>query len=87
MDRRGPGTQEDRPCDGIYSQQLVKPRHFAKRRRCSWLLAMDSLAVVVEKLGIADTWPSCVLTGMFYEEPEVRFSKRVAAILYGTGLG
>ena len=57
----------------------MNPRHFAKRRRV-WLLAMDPLTVVEEKLGSVDSWPSCVLTDMFYEEPEVRV-RRVTAFV------
>jgi len=47
---------------------------------------MDSLAVVEEKLGSVDRWPSSVLTDMFYKAPEVRVSRRVAAFLYGNGV-
>ena len=43
---------------------------------------MDPLTVVEEKLGSVDSWPSCVLTDMFYEEPNVSVSMRVAAYLY-----
>jgi hypothetical protein len=41
---------------------------------------MDPLTVVEEKLGSVDSWPSCVLTDMFYEEPEVRV-RRVTAFV------
>jgi len=44
---------------------------------------MDPPAVVEEKLGSADTWPSSVLTDMFYEEPKGSVSRRVAVFLYG----
>ena len=44
---------------------------------------MDPLAVVEEKLGIVDTWPSSVLTDMFYNEPKVSVSSRFAAFLHG----
>ena len=47
---------------------------------------MDPLAVVEEKLGSFDSWPSSVLTDMFYEEPKFSVSRRVAAYLYGNGM-
>jgi hypothetical protein len=47
---------------------------------------MDPLAVVEEKLGIVDTWPSSVLTDMFYKEPKVNVSMRFAAFLHGNGV-
>ena len=47
---------------------------------------MDPLAAVEEKLGSVDSWPSSVLTDMFYEEPKVSVSRRVAAYLYGNGI-
>ena len=47
---------------------------------------MDPLAVVEEKLGSVDTWPSSVLTDMFHEEPKVNVSRRVAAFLHGNGV-
>ena len=47
---------------------------------------MDTLAVVEVKLGSVDRWPSSVLTDMFYEEPKVRVSRRVASFLYGNGV-
>ena len=42
---------------------------------------MDSLAVV--EAGSVDRWLSSVLKDMFYEDPKVRVSRRVVAILYG----
>ena len=60
---------------------------FAKSRlSSSWLLALDSLAVVEEKLGRVDSWPSNALTDIFYKEPKVRVSRRDAAFLYGNGV-
>jgi hypothetical protein len=47
---------------------------------------MDPLAVVEDKLGSVDMWPSSVTTDMFYKEPKVRVSRRVAAFLYGNGV-
>ena len=47
---------------------------------------MDPLVVVKEKLGSVDTWPSSVLTDMFYEEPKISVRRRVAAILHGNGV-
>ena len=47
---------------------------------------MDPLAVVEEKMGSVDMWQSSVLNDMFYEEPKVRVSRRVAAFLYGNGV-
>ena len=47
---------------------------------------MDPLAVVEEKLGSVDRWPSSVLTDMVHEEPKVRIRRRVAAFLYGNGV-
>jgi hypothetical protein len=47
---------------------------------------MDRLAVVEEKLGSVDTWPSIVLKDMFYEEPRVSVSIKVAAFLHGNGV-
>ena len=44
---------------------------------------MDPLAVVEEKLDSVDPWPSSVLTDMFYKEPKVSVSRRVAAFLHG----
>jgi len=43
---------------------------------------MDPLAVV-EELGSVDSWPSRVIMDMFYEEPKVRVSRRVATFMYG----
>jgi hypothetical protein len=48
--------------------------------------AMDPLAVAEETLGSVDTWPSSVLTDMFYEEPKVSVSRRVAVFLHGNGV-
>ena len=42
--------------------------------------------MVEEKLGSVDRWPSKVLTDVFYKEPKVRVSRRVAAFLYGNGV-
>jgi hypothetical protein len=47
---------------------------------------MGTVAVVEEKLGSVDTWPSSVLTDMFYKEPKVNVSRRVAAYLQVTVL-
>ena len=47
---------------------------------------MNPLAVVQEKLGSVDRWPSSVLTDMFYKEPKVSVSRRVAAFLHGNGV-
>jgi len=47
---------------------------------------MDPLAVAEEKLGSVDIWPSSVLTDMFYKEPKVSVSRRVAAFLHGNGV-
>jgi len=47
---------------------------------------MDPLAVVEEKVGSVDTWPSSVLTDMFYEEPKDNVSRRVAAFLHGNAV-
>ena len=47
---------------------------------------MDPLAAVEEKLDSVDSWPSSVLTDMFYEEPKVSVSRRVAAYSYGSGV-
>ena len=48
---------------------------------------MDPLAVVEEKLGSVDSWPSSVLTDIFcYEDPKVSVSRRVAVFLYGNGV-
>ena len=47
---------------------------------------MDPLAVVEEKLGSVDSWPSSVLTDMFYEEPKVSVSWRAAEFMYGKGV-
>ena len=44
---------------------------------------MDPVAVVEEKLGSVDSWPSSALTDMFYEEPKVRVNMMVAVFLYG----
>ena len=44
---------------------------------------MDPLAVVEEKLGNVDTWPSSVLTDMYYEEHKVKVNRRVAEIIHG----
>jgi hypothetical protein len=46
---------------------------------------MDPLAVVEDKLGSVDSWPSNLLTDMFCEEHKVSVSKRVAAFVYGNG--
>ena len=42
---------------------------------------MDPLAIVEEKLGSVDTWPSSVLNDMYYGETKVNVSRRVAAFL------
>jgi len=47
---------------------------------------MDPLAVVEEKLYSVGSWPSSVLNDMFYKEPKVRVSRRVASFLYGNGV-
>ena len=47
---------------------------------------MDPLAVVEEKLDSVDSWPSSVLTDMFYEQPKVSVSKRVAGYMHGNGV-
>ena len=64
----------------------MNPRHSVKRRRSSWLLAMDPLAVVEEKLGSVDGWHSSVIMDMFCEKPKVRVSRRVAEFMYGNGV-
>ena len=38
-----------------------------------------------DKLDSVDSWPSSVLTYMFYEEPNVKVSRRVDAFIYGNG--
>ena len=73
----------DTSYERIHSQQL---RLVTSRRVVAAAAAMDPLAVVEEKLGSVDRWPSCVLTDMFYEESKVRFSRRVAAFLYENGV-
>jgi hypothetical protein len=47
---------------------------------------MDSPAVVEEKLGSVDTWPSSVLTDKFYEEPKGSVGRKVAVFLYSNGV-
>jgi len=47
---------------------------------------IDPLAVVEEKLGSVDTWPSRVLIDTFYEEPNVSVSRKIAAFLHGNGV-
>ena len=47
---------------------------------------MNPLALVAEKLGSVDRWSSSVITDMFYEEPKVNVSRRVAAFMYGNAV-
>ena len=47
---------------------------------------MDPLAVVEEKLGSVDSWPTSVIMYMFYEEPNVSYSRKFAAFMYGNGV-
>jgi len=69
----------------VVAEETSVSSSFVKRRRSSWLLAMDPLAVVEDKLGSVDSWPSNLLTDMFCEEHKVSVSKRVAAFVYGNG--
>jgi len=47
---------------------------------------MDSRAVVEEQLGSVDSWPTTAITDIFYEQPKVSVSRRVAAFMYGNGV-
>ena len=60
----------------------MNPRLFVKIRRSIWLLAMDSIPFVEEKLGSVESWPSRVIMDVSYEEPKVSISRRVAASMY-----
>ena len=74
-----------KPVVTVRNIRPLETRHFEKTRRSTWLHAMDPLAVVEEKLGSVNSWPSSVLTDTFYEEPKVRIRRRIAAFFYGNG--
>ena len=47
---------------------------------------MGPLAAVKEQLGSVDSCPTRVITDMRHEEPNIRFSSRLGAFMYGNGV-